>query len=253
MARTRELVEAEIIRAATQAFCEQGYKDTTLDDIVSKVGISRVTFYTYFKSKGHLLSVIFERAISSYLQGLQNIMEQPIPRIEMLRRGVVYNVSTLIQDQPIIQLLFREEANLPQEAATLVTTMQAEIERMIEEDITRGIQNGELIDEDPRLLMYACTGMWSWMYRWYQSDQKYTPEDVARVFTRILESGILAPGAQVTNVSLSNSLQQAQQKLEAAQTELAKIAQHLNPQPKQARPKQERKASPNAVQRVARR
>ena len=253
MAQTRELVEAELIRAATQAFCEQGYQNTTLDDIVSKVGISRVTFYTYFKSKGHLLSVIFERAISSYLQGLRNIIEQPLSRIEMLKRGVLYNVSTLMLDQPLIELLFREETNLPQEAASLVTKMQGEIERMIEEDIARGIQNGELIDEDPRLLMYACTGMWNWMYRWYRSDQKYTPEDVARVFTRILESGILAPGAPVTNASLSSSLQQAQLNLDAAQAELAKISQQLNPRLKPTRSEQALNADPNALQPIGQR
>ena len=243
MAQTRKLVEEELIRTATQAFCEQGYQNTTLDEIVSKVGISRVTFYTYFESKGHLLSVIFERTISSYLRGLRNIAEQPLPRIEMLRRGVLYIVSSLVQDQAIIQLLFREEANLPREAATLVTKMQREIERMIKEDMAKGIQQGELIDEDPLLLMYACTGMWNWMYRWYQPGQKYTPEDVARVFTRILESGILAPEAPVSNVSLSSSLQQTQLSLKEVQKELTKISRQLTPKTKQIRPKRKRRAN----------
>jgi len=66
MSRTRKLVEEELIRVAIQYFSERGYQNTTLDDIVSQVNISRVTFYTYFKSKEALLKAIFERASPDY-------------------------------------------------------------------------------------------------------------------------------------------------------------------------------------------
>ena len=78
MSRTRSLMEEEIIRVAIQCFSERGYQNTTLDDIVSQVNISRVTFYTYFKSKETLLKTIFERVNTTYQQGLEEIFAQPL-------------------------------------------------------------------------------------------------------------------------------------------------------------------------------
>ena len=70
MSRTRSLMEEEIIRVAIQCFSERGYQNTTLDDIVSQVNISRVTFYTYFKSKETLLKTIY--ALTQCIQTLFN-------------------------------------------------------------------------------------------------------------------------------------------------------------------------------------
>jgi len=86
MSRTRELVEEELIRVATKYFSERGYQETTLDEIVSQVGISRVTFYTYFENKAALLKTIFERSLRAYRRGLEDILAQPLPRPEKLRQ-----------------------------------------------------------------------------------------------------------------------------------------------------------------------
>jgi AcrR family transcriptional regulator len=44
-----------VIRAAVELFAERGYKETTATDIAERAGISRRTFFYYFRSKDDIL------------------------------------------------------------------------------------------------------------------------------------------------------------------------------------------------------
>jgi AcrR family transcriptional regulator len=228
MSGTRKLVEEEIIRVATKYFSERGYQHTTLEEIASQVGISRVTFYTYFEGKAALLTAIFERSLAAYRRGLEDIMSRPLPSLQKLRQGVAHQIASLTGEQPLIRLFFREEANLPEEAAKVVAEMHRSIDRLMEKEIQKGIEQGEIIDENPRLLVYAFTGMCNWLYRWYKPGGKITPEEIVRVFTRVLESGCVTRRTQATNSAVSKSLQQVEKSLQQVGKELEKVSQQLH-------------------------
>lgn len=49
--RTRRAVRAEIADAALRLFVERGFDETTVDDVVAVVGVSRRSFFRYFGSK----------------------------------------------------------------------------------------------------------------------------------------------------------------------------------------------------------
>jgi len=49
--RTRRAVRAEIADAALRLFVERGFDETTVDDVVAAVGVSRRSFFRYFRSK----------------------------------------------------------------------------------------------------------------------------------------------------------------------------------------------------------
>jgi TetR/AcrR family transcriptional regulator, cholesterol catabolism regulator len=227
MSRTRKLVEEELIRVATKCFSEQGYQNTTLDDIVSQVEISRVTFYTYFESKADLLKTILERSLAAYQRGLEEIMSQSLSRPEKLRQGVAHQIISLTGEQPLIRLFFREEGNLPEDAARLVAEMHRKIDRLMEKEIQKGIERGEIINENPRLLMYAFTGMCNWLYRWYRPGGTIAPEEIIRVFTRVLESGMLAQRSRAANSAVAKNLQRVERRLQEAKKELEKVSQQL--------------------------
>jgi len=46
---------AEVVRAAVALFAEQGYKETTASEIAQRAGISRRSFFYYFRSKDDVL------------------------------------------------------------------------------------------------------------------------------------------------------------------------------------------------------
>jgi AcrR family transcriptional regulator len=50
-ARKRQLVRDELSAAAVKLLAHQGFEDTTIDQITAAAGVSRRTFFRYFKSK----------------------------------------------------------------------------------------------------------------------------------------------------------------------------------------------------------
>src|SRR5262245_36499077 len=46
---------ATVVRAAVELFAERGYKETTAADIAARAGVSRRTFFYYFRSKDDIL------------------------------------------------------------------------------------------------------------------------------------------------------------------------------------------------------
>jgi AcrR family transcriptional regulator len=224
----RKLVKEELIRVAMQCFSERGYQNTTLEDIVSQVNISRVTFYTYFESKEALLKAIFERASATYQQGLEEIFAQPLSCQEKLRQAVAFQVTSVTSEQPLARIFFREEANVPRDTAELVAATQQRRDRLLEKEIAKGIRSGEIIDENPRLLMHAFVGMCSWLYRWYQPRGPVSPDDIVRVFTRVVESGLFTSQARTDDGALAKSLRQVEKSLREVRTEFKKVSQQLH-------------------------
>ena len=63
--RPRTSSRAALEEAALELFLEQGYTPTTIDQITSRAGVSRATFFNYFSSKADLLWVEVDDALDS--------------------------------------------------------------------------------------------------------------------------------------------------------------------------------------------
>lgn len=227
MSRKRQLVEEEILRVAAVCFSQRGYPATTLEDIATQVGISRVTFYAYFKNKEELLKTIFDRMLTTYQKGLETILATPLPRPEKLRRAVAHQVACLTNDQASVRVFFNEEKNLPPPLARYVQEVQANIEAMIEQEIATGIKRGEIVAMNPRLVMYAFVGMCNWLYRWYTPGDTVTPEEIVDTFTQILNSGSVVQQGAAKEAPAADRLKKLEAGMDEMKQELKKVSRSL--------------------------
>ena len=212
------------MRVAVQRFATQGYQHTTLNDIVAHIGISRVTFYTYFESKAALFVAIAEQILEEYQRGIEEIVSQPVSFAEKLHLAVAHHVRLLAEQGSFMRVLFSDEVNLlPPQMAKAVDKKRQVVGRFLETTITSGIEAGELIDEDPQLLMYAFLGMCNWLYRWYRPGGSFTPQEIARVFSRVLQSGCLAQEGRADNNLVVRTLKRVEDRLHEVNQELKQV------------------------------
>ena len=75
--KTQRNTKGKIISAAWKLFYEQGYENTTVDDILDLSGTSKGTFYHYFEGKDALLgtlSVLFDEKYEQLMPGIPEDM-----------------------------------------------------------------------------------------------------------------------------------------------------------------------------------
>ena len=191
---TRAAVLDEIVRAAAAAFGEVGYRTATLDAIAERAGLSKVTLYRYVSSKEELLSLVVERTIATFRQGLRDIVEQRRPAEETLRRIVRFQVELLTENLAFLTVFFAEESGLPAPMAAQAARAKREYDRTIERVVREGIEAGRLRPLPPTLVVFGILGMCNWLHKWYKPQGALSPGQIADVFVDLLERGYLAEG-----------------------------------------------------------
>jgi len=77
--------KSEILDAAEALFSEKGYDETSISDIIEKVGVARGTVYYHFKSKEDVLNAIIERlSVRLLTAGREIAADKSAPVLERL-------------------------------------------------------------------------------------------------------------------------------------------------------------------------
>lgn len=75
VSKSPEERKKEILDVAEELFTTKGYAETTINDILQKIGIAKGTFYYYFKSKEDVMDAIVERFIEIGVRAAENIAQ----------------------------------------------------------------------------------------------------------------------------------------------------------------------------------
>ena len=135
--------KGKIISAAWELFYEQGYDDTTVEEIIEKSGTSKGSFYHYFEGKDALLgslSIIFDEKYQELMETIDESMGS-FDRLMYLNR----ELFRMIENSISLDLLARLYSS------QLVTKGEKHHNRLyfkvLRKIVTEGQKNGELTDE----------------------------------------------------------------------------------------------------------
>lgn len=164
----------EILDVAQRLFHEQGYAQTSIEDILKKIGIARGTLYYHFKSKEEILSAMIDRQIERNEEILHRIADnQALSAVEKLYELILFqsHSGTLAEG-----LHEKENAELHQKSFQRSLLHYAPI---MTEIVEQGIQSGEFSTPYPResveLLLCASQlhdpGVFTWMQDEYEQKR----------------------------------------------------------------------------------
>ena len=105
MARRTSNTRSKIVTAAWELFYENGYDDTTVDDIVERSGTSKGSFYHYFAGKDALLSSLSTVFDEKY----QALSESMDPEMDSFDKLIYLNQELffMIENSVSLELLAR--------------------------------------------------------------------------------------------------------------------------------------------------
>ncbi|SIR56345.1 transcriptional regulator, TetR family [Microbacterium sp. RURRCA19A] len=77
--RTRRAVQAELIDVAQRLFVEQGYENTTIEQIADEAGISKRSFFRYFATKEAVVLAKYDKVGDDLVEALEaRPIEEPL-------------------------------------------------------------------------------------------------------------------------------------------------------------------------------
>ena len=105
MKKNSRNTKGKIVSAAWKLFYQQGYDDTTIEEIVEESGTSRGSFYHYFEGKDALLSSLSYLFDDKYAE-LEKEMDTDLSPIEKLK-FINQELFLMIENTVSVELLSR--------------------------------------------------------------------------------------------------------------------------------------------------
>lgn len=75
----RELRKKELTQIAYELFLTKGYEKTSVDEIISKAGIAKGTYYYYFESKEQTLEEVINMIIYKCVLKAKQVLDTDLP------------------------------------------------------------------------------------------------------------------------------------------------------------------------------
>lgn len=177
MARKRRngTTKSKIVAAAWRLFYEQGYDDTTVEEIIAESGTSRGSFYHYFEGKDALLSSL------SYLfdEKYEELFPTLAPEMNSFEKLMYLNQELfgMIEDTVPVELLAQlYSSQLITKGEKHMLDQSRTYYKLLRQIVTEGQRGGELcttISAKELVRLYAITerGM---IYDWCISGGNYS-------------------------------------------------------------------------------
>jgi AcrR family transcriptional regulator len=158
-----------LLDVAVDVFNERGYDATSMDELATRLGITKSAIYHHVPSKVELLRLALDRA----LDGLFAVTEEPgattgraIDRLEHVVRG---SVGVLTAELPYVTLLLRVRGNSDVEQAAL--KRRREFDRIVTELVAAAEDEGDVRpDVDPAVTSRLLFGAVNSLTEWYRPD-----------------------------------------------------------------------------------
>ena len=148
----------EFINAAEALFNEKGFENTSIDDIVQRIGVAKGLFYYYFKSREELLAAIVDRILDEMEQiVVETANKEGLTAMQRLQEMSTSSDFIRIRSSNLMKY-FHQERNQAVHLQVEVRTMKFLVPAM-EAIIVQGVKEGVFNTPYPRETAISLFGM----------------------------------------------------------------------------------------------
>lgn len=193
-ARRVRLTQKAIVAAAAELFARNGFGATSLDEIAERLGATKGALYYHIKNKEDILRHIYLTVLTASEEPLAEIVASSASPAEKLGRAIIHHATVAANRSPAMTVFYREHPHLTGPFAREIVVRKKVYERYFEQIIEEGQAAGVFTREiDAKIATFGLLGMCNWLSQWYQPNGPYTHQQIAAMFVRMVEQGMLTP------------------------------------------------------------
>ncbi len=187
-----KIMKDKLLDQSIQLFQKKGYSETSIQDIVDALGVTKGTFYYYFDSKEKLLMDIHRLYIDDLLFKQQEILEHPSKSYkEKLYENVYILLNEIGTKGDMAKISFRELINLNKDNSKVIVEKREQFRRNVQKVIQMGMETGEFRkDVNAHFVTLAILGMCNWSFFWFNPSGPYSEKELIDTYIGLILNGI---------------------------------------------------------------
>ena len=185
----------ELIKIAYKKFLENGYEQTSVDEIIEEAHIAKGTYYYYFRSKEQMLEEVIEKMFKNSSDRAKNVIESTLSIPEKMV-GIILAYRPMA-DEMVIQDTLNQAENIflhDKVYKKLIADVVPLLSEIVREGIQQGLFDCDQIEERLKMILIISSRIFD--------EGNYTNNDVI-AFIDIVEKSI---GAKPGTMSLIREL-----------------------------------------------
>jgi AcrR family transcriptional regulator len=186
-----------ILDGASQVFTERGYKGATLDEITSRIKMTKGALYHYVSSKEELWLKCHMYTLDKAINNVRPIYESSLSPDVKLYEMIKAHIQEII-GSATYYTNYRFEKNFIPQSPTLqnLSHRRDEFEQFFSSVIKEGIELNIFYPVDIKFAKLALIGCMNYITNWYTPEGELTPLEIAEKVAKFFYTGILSRPAR---------------------------------------------------------
>jgi AcrR family transcriptional regulator len=178
-----------LLDVTVQVFIERGYEGTSMEDLASRLGITKSAIYYHVSGKDELLRLGVNRALDALFAVTEEERSTTGRAIDRLEHVVHRSVEVLVEELPFVTLLLRVRGNTKVERQALAR--RREFDLIVSDLVKQAEAEGSIRpDVDPALTSRLLFGMINSIIEWYRPRRGLHAAEIADAVSKIAFGGL---------------------------------------------------------------
>ena len=169
-----------ILRAAEALFDAQGYANTTIEQIVQQLGVTKPFVYYYFRNKQEIFETLSWAPTVACFTDMDFAEDDARPAHVKVSEGIERLIRATLEHHPAAFFPYRE----PQMYRTEYRDAQKQIANHFYDQLCalleEGRQDGMFDFNDTKITALAACSLPGFLYNWYRPDGRLSADEVAQ-------------------------------------------------------------------------
>ncbi len=184
--------QQQILENAAKLFIKKGFGQVSLEEIASKLQLSKASLYHYVKGKDDILFQLHMQAMDQAVVVLENALASSAPPLDKLKRAI--RDLVLIATKEEVLASYRLESRfLPKKMQPQVKQKREQVLNCVHRLIQGGIDIGIVKCKDWRISAFAALGAMNWIPMWYSPRGSLSVDEIAEVMEEFIFRGFGIP------------------------------------------------------------
>jgi AcrR family transcriptional regulator len=174
-----------ILKVAERLFHEQGYADTTLEQIVRELGVTKPFVYYYFHNKQEIFELLAWRPTVACFTVLDFPPTDKRPAHVKVAEGLERLIRTTVEYHPSAFFAYRDPQAFRPEFAAAVKQIANHFYQRLCALMEEARRDGMLDFNETRITALAACSLPGFLYSWYRPDGRLAPEEMVQELTQL--------------------------------------------------------------------